>query len=328
MANRNDSKSRPQVVTPRARRIPNARSQPGKKIKFAEIAGALSAFVKPISVVLAIVLLIFGYNVLAGSRAFQLQRVVVVDAAPSLRAEVEQAVRRGVGQAGLLEVDLAAVRKNVESLPRVRAATIARMLPDGIFVGVVERQPVVLVRRESGPREGKLVWLDDDAVEMGEFSELKREMGGDSQDIPPVAKGFAEGLRSQAMVAEDRDRVALYKQMQREFSQGAVPLWGIIDQIDLTFPRDVNLHLAHPPVIIHVGSVDLRNRFERALEVLQAAQQGDTERLRSYRIPDFARLIQNAAYISFVDASRSERIVVNFATPGAQKTTKQERKQE
>ena len=35
-------------------------------------------------------------------------------------------------------------------MPRVRAASVARLLPDGILVKVVERQPAVLVRRDIG----------------------------------------------------------------------------------------------------------------------------------------------------------------------------------
>jgi hypothetical protein len=325
MPKRNDSRTRSQVVTPRRRKITNRRSDTKARLKVADIAAAMSAFVKPVAIVLAIVLVIVGYNVLAGSRAFQLRRVTVADVSGGLRDEVEQTVRRAIGQNGLLDVELSGIRQKVEAIPRVRTATVSRMLPDGIYVRVVERQPVVLVRRESGPREGKLVWLDDDAVEVGEYPDIKGE-SGNLKDIPPIAKGFAEGLRSQALVAEDRERVALYKQLQHEFTQGSESLWNMIDQIDLSFTKDVNLHLAHPPVMIHVGSLDFRPRFERALQVLHSIQQGDSELPTKYRVQDVGRLIQNAANISFIDAAKSERIVVNFATPGVQKSAKQEPK--
>src|SRR5262249_6397805 len=312
-----------QVITPRARKVSRARVEKRRVIKPSEVIAAVSSFAKPIALVTGVVLLIVAYNVLASSRAFQLRTVTIVDAAPSVRDDVEQAVRRIVGATGLLEMDLAAVRQKVEGIPRVRSATVARMLPDGVFVRVVERQPIVLVRRESGPREGKMVWLDDDAVEIGEFSEVKVDSG---QEIPPIAKGFFEGLRSHAMAAQDRERVAVYKQLQREFTEGGQVLWSMLDQIDLSFTKDVNLHLAHPPVMIHVGSTDFRKRFERALQVLHAIQQGDSELPNKFRVQDVGRLIQNASNISFIDAARSERIVVNFATPGAQRATMQEPK--
>jgi hypothetical protein len=281
--------------------------------------------VGPILIVAVVVLLIVGYNTLANSRLFLLRRVTISDGSPQLRAEVEQAVRRVVGQNRLMEVDLSALRQKIEAMPRVRAASLARVLPDGIFVRVVERQPAVLVRRESEA----LVWLDEDAVEMGEFSEVKNSNSkpGEASEIPPIAKGFAEGNRSQAALAEDRERIALYKQIEREFNEGSSSLWGLIDQIDLTFIKDVNLRLAHPPVLIHVGSTDFRKRFERALQVLQAIKQGDSELPGRFRVQDIDRLIQNANNINFIDAARSERIVVNFATPGVQRTDRTPKRQ-
>src|SRR4029077_13387477 len=130
--------------------------------------------------------------------------------------------------------------------------------------------------------------------------------------------------RSQSAMAEDRERIAVFKQIEREFREGSAPLWNLIDQIDLTFTRDVNLRLAHPPVLVHVGSTDFRKRFERALQVLQAVRQGDSELPNRFRVQYVERLIQNANNINFIDAARSERVVVNFATPGAQKTVRQE----
>jgi hypothetical protein len=241
-----------------------------------------------------------------------------------LQAEIEQMIRRTVGQTKLMEVDLSGLRQKIEALPRVRGATVARVLPDGIFVRVVERQPAVLVRREAEA----LVWLDEDAVEVGEFSDVKlpgsSSKPGAASEVPPIAKGFAEGNRSQAAIAEDRERIVIYKRIEREFSDGPNPLWNLIDQIDLTFTKSVNMRLAHPPVLIHIGSTDFRKRFERALQVLQSVRQRDSESLSRFRVQDIDRLIQNADNISFIDAASGDRIVVNIATPGA-KAVRQEK---
>ncbi|HVG21935.1 MAG TPA: FtsQ-type POTRA domain-containing protein [Blastocatellia bacterium] len=284
---------------------------------------SVAAFAKPATVLVAIVLVIVGYNALASSRLFELRRVMISDADPALRAEIEQAVRRAVGQSRLLDVDLATVKQKVEAIPFARSASVARVLPDGIFVRVVERKPAVLVRRESEA----IVWLDEDAVELGEFStRTASAKSGEPQDIPPIARGFAESNRSQAAMAEDRERIAVYKQIEREFSEGPNPIWNLIDQIDLTFTKDVNLRLAHPPVMVHVGSTDFRKRFERALQILQAIRQGDSELPSRFRVQDIERLIQNKDNINFIDAARPNSIVVNFATPGAEKAVRQENK--
>jgi len=270
------------------------------------------------------VLVILGYNALAGSKLFLLHRVTISDAGTALQADIEQMIRRTVGQTKLMDVDISALRQKIEAMPRVRGASVARVLPDGIFVRVVERQPAVLVRREAEA----LVWLDEDAVEVGEFSDVKlhgaSSKPGTASEVPPIAKGFAEGNRSQSSIAEDRERIVIYKQIEREFSEGPNPLWNLIDQIDLTFTKDVNMRLAHPPVLIHIGSTDFRKRFERALQVLQAVKQGDSELPSRFRVQDIDRLIQNANNISFIDAARGDRIVVNIATPGA-KAVRQEK---
>jgi hypothetical protein len=322
VAQKSEPRARAQVVTPRSsRRINKVRSQRKGGADIGEFLKSAAGFVKPAAFLGAIALLILGYNALASSRLFELNHITVSDVHPALQEEVEQVVRRTVGQAKLLEMDLKTVRQKVEAIPMVRSATVARVLPDGIFVQVVERHRIVLARRESGPQEGKLVWLDEDAVEMGEFSSLEK---GEAPEIPPIVKGFAEGNRSQAAVNEDRERIALYQKIEREFKEGETPVWGLLDQIDLESTKDVNLSMARPHVQVHVGSTDFRKRFERALEILQAIKKGDSELLSRFRVQDIERLIENVNNINFIDATKSERIVVNFATPGAVKPSVQQ----
>lgn len=322
VAQKSEPRARAQVVTPRSsRRINKMRPRQKGGVDVGKFLKSAVGFVKPAAFLVAIALLILGYNALASSRLFELNHITVSDASPDLQEEVEQVVRRAIGQAKLLEMDLKAVRQKVEAIPMIRSATVARVLPDGIFVQVVERHRVVLVRRESGPQEGRLVWLDEDAVEMGEFSSLAK---GEAPEIPPIAKGFAEGNRSQAAVNEDRERIALYQKIEREFREGETSVWGLLDEIDLESTKDVNLSMARPHVQVHVGSTDFRKRFERALEILQAIKKGDSELLSRFRVQDIERLIENVNNINFIDATKSERIVVNFATPGAVKPSVQQ----
>lgn len=325
IASKDEPKVRNQIVTPRSsRRLDRTRSRRRSVVDLGKIFSTATTFARPAAVLIGLVLVIVGYNALAGSKLFLLHRVTISDAGSALQTEIEQMIRRTVGETKLMEVDLSSLRQKIEAMPKVRGATVARVLPDGIFVRVVERQPAVLVRREAEA----LVWLDEDAVEVGEFSDVK--MPGSSakpgvpSEVPPIAKGFAEGARSQSALAEDRDRITIYKRIEREFSEGPNPIWNLIDQIDLTFPKSVNMRLAHPPVLVHIGSTDFRKRFERALQVLQAVRQRDSESLSRFRVQDIDRLIQNADNISFIDAASGDRIVVNIATPGA-KAVRQEK---
>ncbi len=283
-----------------------------------DVLKTVATFARPAAIIAAIVLLFVGYKGLTNSRLFELHRVTVSDASPELRGEIEETVRRAVGQTRLMSVDLDALKKKIEVIPRVRSAIVSRMLPDGIFVRVIERKPAVLVRRESGA----VVWLDEDAVEMGEYSDL--DIHGASQQIPPIAKGFAEGNRTLGQLADDRERVALYKKIEEEFSAGPSDLWNSIDQIDLTSTKDVNIQVARSPVAVHVGNTDFRERFRKALQVLEAIRQGDMEMLNRLRVQNIEWLIENRDNINFIDAARPDRIVVTFATPGAPKVARQE----
>jgi hypothetical protein len=77
---------------------------------------------------------------------------------------------------------------------------------------------------------------------------LKLPDSSSGGEVPPIAKGFAEGPRSQGALAEDRERIQIYKRIEKEFSEGPNPLWGLIDQIDLTFTKSVNIFsLRQPP---------------------------------------------------------------------------------
>lgn len=324
IASKDEPKVRNQVVTPRSsRRLDRTRSRRRSAIDLGRIFSTAATFARPAAGLVALVLGVVGYNALANSKLFLLNRVTISEAGPGLRADIEQMIRRTVGQTRLMDVDLSGLRQKIEARPQVRGATVARVLPDGIFVRVVERQPAVLVRREAET----LVWLDEDAVEVGEFPDVK--LPGSSStpeggsEVPPIAKGFAEGNRSQGALAEDRERIAIYKRIEKEFSEGPNPVWNLIDQIDLSFTKSVNMRLAHPPVLIHIGSTDFRRRFERGLQVLQAVRQRDSESLSRFRVQDIERLIQNADNISFIDAASGDRIVVNIATPGA-KAVRQE----
>ncbi len=324
-ASKDEPKVRNQNVTPRSsRRLDRTRSRRRGGIDLGKIIGAAAGFARPAAALVGLVLVIVGYNTLAGSKLFVLHRVTISDAGPALQADIEQMIRRNVGETRLMDVDLSSLRLKIEAIPRVRGATVGRVLPDGIFVRVVERQPAVLVRRETEA----MVWLDEDAVEVGEFSDVRlpgsAARGAAASEVPPIAKGFAEGSRSQSAIAEDRERIAIYKRIEQEFSEGPNPLWSLIDQIDLTFTKSVNMRLAHPPVLVHIGSTDFRKRFERALQVLQAVRQRDSQSLSRFRVQDIDRLIQNADNISFIDAASGDRIVVNIATPGA-KVVRQEK---
>lgn len=315
-----ESGIRNQVVTRRTRRIDKSRykrSQPGS---LRNLIGFMIAYARPGMTLLSLLVLVLAYNLLVSSQLFEMKRLVIAGAGDSLRTEVEQTVRRVVNGAKLLEIDLESLRQKVTSLRRVRTAWVYRLLPNEIRVEVEERRPLVVARKESG----SLAWVDSEAVDLGEFTNF------DAGITPPVAKGFsrgfAEGQRTPAEVSEDQERVAVFKQIERELGASS-NLWSQIDQIDLTYAKDVNLTLARPQVTVHLGSRDFQNRFETALRVLDAIKRGDRELLRRFRVQEPDRLIENSSRINFVDAARSDRVVINFSSPPRPKPEPQQESQ-
>jgi hypothetical protein len=273
------------------------------------LLGSSGFLIKPGLAVVGLIILVIGYNALADSRMFEITRLELTDVTPDLRADVEQVVRRTVSQTRLLSVDLPALRRRIEELPRVRQANVARILPDGIYVSVVERKPAVLARRQSE----SVVWLDADGVEIGDLSDVGTE---EPKEIPPIVKGFNEGTRSETAIKEDQERIALYSKIEVEFKSAEHPLWQLLSEIDLTYLKSVSMRLANSPVTVVVGNKDFRNRFETAVKVLEAIRLGDAELVSRFRVQDPVRLIQNRDRINFIDTSRPDRIVLNFSTPG------------
>ena len=306
---KNEPKKRAQIVTPR-RRVAKKRSRQTSAIDLRQLLRSSTSLVKPAAVLLGLVLLIIGYNVMADSSLFALHRVDLSGVSTELQPEVRQVVLSAVSQSRLLSVNLATIKKRIEEMPRVREATVARVLPDGLYIHTVEREPTVLVRRQSQ----SLVWLDPDAVEVGGLSDVRHD-----SEVPPILKGFAEGSRSAASISDDQERIALFKKIEREFKEGDKNLWDLIDEIDLSFPRRVNIHLKSLPVTIVVGSEDFRNRFERALKILGAAKQGESVSLSRFGVQDPEQMIQNRDRITFMDTSRPDRIVYSFSSPGRER---------
>ena len=75
-------------------------------------------------------------------------------------------VRRDVSQTGVWKADLDQLSDHIEQLPWVRSAVVTRVLPDGIRVRITEREPRAVVRNAAG----RFIWVDEDAVYLGEMS--------------------------------------------------------------------------------------------------------------------------------------------------------------
>lgn len=224
-----------------------------------------------IAVVAIVCLIAFvGYRAAASASFFEIRTVETKGAARASVNDIQSVVRRDVGQTGVWRADLTEVSKHIERLPWVRTAVVTRVLPDGIRVRITERTPKAVVRNAAG----RFVWVDDDAVYLGEMS---------STDQMPAffLRGWNEDGSTTAQT-ENRGRVAKFLELQRDWE--AQGLSERVSELNLLDLRDVRVQLAgdDSQIEVRLGSQDQGPRLTKALTVLDAQRQTSRGPLISY----------------------------------------------
>ena len=231
---------------------------------------------------------LIGYRAAASAEFFKVRKVETRGAVRASNDEIKAAVVHDVNESGVWRADLEQISKHLERLPWVRTAIVTRVLPDGIRVRITEREPRAVVRTTNG----RFIWVDDDAVYLGEMSTIDQAPGfflhgWDEQNTP-------------AAQAENRQRVARFLEFQRAWDAQSIS--ERVSEVNLQDPRDVRVQLSgdDAQIEIRLGGEDQAARFKNALTVL------DRERQTS-----------RGPLISYIDVSQGRRAVVGTVT-GAQ----------
>jgi cell division septal protein FtsQ len=240
-----------------------------------KILGYLPTITKIVLAIAAGVLVFAGYRAAASASFFQVRSVDVAGTARVSQDEVKTLVRRTVQPVGVWRADLEALTRELERMPWVRRAIVSRVLPDGLRVRIIEREQRAVVRTS----EGRLVWVDEDAVALGALQ---------SNDKMPAffIRGWDESGTNAAR-AENQARVEKYLEMLGEWQKlGLAERVSEVNLIDLT---DVRVQLAgdDSQIEVRIGRENFGNRLQRALMKL-----------------DESRATPVGAYITYVDASR------------------------
>jgi cell division protein FtsQ len=199
--------------------------------------------------------------------------------------DIKATVMREVAETGVWRADLDQLSKHLERLPWVRTAIVTRVLPDGIRVRISEREPRAVVRTTSG----RFIWVDDDAVHLGEMSS--------TDQMPPF---FLHGWNEEntaAAQADNRQRVARFLELQHEWNAKSIS--ERVSEVNLQDLRDVRVQLAgdDAQIEIRLGGQDQPARLFRALEVLERERQ-----------------TSRGPLISYIDVSQAKRAVVGLVT--------------
>ncbi|MFC5864066.1 cell division protein FtsQ/DivIB [Acidicapsa dinghuensis] len=147
-------------------------------------------------------------------------------------------------------VPLAERRKELETIPWVRQATVMRFLPNRLSVSVVERTPVAFVR------EGSRVQLAD--------------ADGVILDMPPAMMArhhysfpVLTGINAHDSLAARSARMALYLKFISELDEGGQHQSAQISEIDLSDPEDLRATMPEQgaDILAHFGQDHFAQRL-------------------------------------------------------------------
>ena len=198
-------------------------------------------------------LLFAGYRAAASASFFQARNVDVSGTSRVSADDIKAIVHKGVAQTGVWRADLDALSRELKKVAWVREAVVSRVLPDGLRVRVIEREPRAVVRTSTG----KFVWVDEDAFVLGQAS--------------PADQIFMRGWDeegSESARAQNRERVQKFLALAQDLEAKGIS--RRVSEVDLGDLRDVRAQLTgdDSQIEIQLGREDFGNRLRFALEEL------------------------------------------------------------
>lgn len=144
---------------------------------------------------------VMGYRTVTASEFFNVRNVDVRGATHAPKADIERIVRAATERSGVWNTDLNELRIKIEGLDFVRSAAVSRVLPDGVRVNLVERNPKAVVRLASGD-----FWVDEEGFVIALVKK-------DDQLPPFVMKGWDETKNNEDITKKNVARIKTYQRM-------------------------------------------------------------------------------------------------------------------
>jgi cell division protein FtsQ len=182
----------------------------------------------------------------------------------------------------VLRIPLDERRDQIEQLPWVETASVQRILPNRIRVGLTERTPVAFLRSSAG-----LALIDAHGVI------LDRRDGQNFQF--PVVTGVGENLPAE----ERARRMQIYQEFMKEVDLVRADSSSHVSEVDLSNPKDLRAVMAGFPgtnlaqaVTIHFGEDDFAGKYRMMVD-------------------NFGQWQANAGCVQSVDLRYSRQVVLN-----------------
>jgi len=153
----------------------------------------------------------------------------------------------------IFRFSLEAGRKQLEAIPWVKSATLARAYPNRLAVSLTERTPVAFVNIE-----GRMKLVDGEGVLLD-----KPERG--SFDFPVLAGLDAGGGREERVA-----RLGLFQQFSQEILGDAAASGWLVSEVDLADADDLRAVLVRDrdTLLVHFGHASFGERFQNFLNLL------------------------------------------------------------
>ena len=221
----------------------------------------------------AVRLLLLAALVVSGSFAWWLAREFVLQTEP-FRISSDRGVSRIEGVAviteqevslvfakdigrSLVSVDTPARLEELESIPWVRSASVARVWPNSIAVAIEERDPVAFLRMDG---TNPVRMIDSE----GMILDLRRAA---ARPLPVLT-----GISSEMPQSERRRRVGLFEEVMKVFRERGEGIGRAVSEIDVADLGNAIVLARHRDrmVRLQMGDRHLRHRLDVFLSYIEA----------------------------------------------------------
>lgn len=277
----------------------------------------------------------YAYRAFATSEFFALRNIELHGDLRAPRQEIIDALHKYT-EKGLWWTNLEELRDKLRQNPWIRDVELVRVLPDTLKVTITERDPYILARLASGD----IVWVDregvvldeqgtfksdeSDEVELPILSGLREAAQQSKPEAPAQGKGSKKSDRTIAASGEpkpespeelreiNKKKLAEFQNLVTELTEGGERLIDRIDEVHFDDVDGVHLQLTNKRIKILAGLGDYRKQVETALQVLDAIERKDLEKLELFRVTDAARLL-DGPNVAYINTRTPNRIVIGLA---------------
>ena len=207
---------------------------------------------------------VMGYRTVTASEFFDVKRVDIRGVNRASIEDIEKIVTAQTQHSGVWNADLIDMKAKIEKLTFVRSAAVSRVLPNGIRVGIVERQPLATVSLSSGD------FLVD---ENGDLITAAKK----SDDLIPVTIRGWDETKTEKALKDNQQRIKLYQKMMADWKD-----FQLLKRV-----REVNLSDMQEPkaVIEDSGSKIIvalaKDNFGKSLKAAIEAVAGKGQSIKS-----------------------------------------------